>query len=361
MNSHDSGVPTINSRRGDFGWQAIASAFEPTLEDMMSDRSYFGMPPEALYLWGTFRDEAGEIYTPMRRIPAGLPGAAKDTRRRFYLLSTAGHSDGLHMHPAGRDSAPNDGHRKAMEGNRIHWRSNPEMSGHPFHVSWTPTEASWIEDGTMAIRGRIVKPGMHWYLPGRDAGMYYVANIFEMEGTILGKKVRGMIGFDPIHMYEGGEIYKTRDALVQEKLELVWYTWATRYKDGSLEAGHFLLGNDQFGFAILTNEKGEVRFTYDVTGEVDFGSNQYWQERIEFSAFGEQWQFTPDPRGRLVGLGTLKNPQVDGRWRRIGDEREPEVWFAWGEAAPSHGSRPVNRQPGTGRRISVNFSKYPRP
>jgi hypothetical protein len=51
-------------RRGDFGWQALVSAFEPTLDDMMSNRAYFGMPPEALYLWGTFRDQDGEIYTP---------------------------------------------------------------------------------------------------------------------------------------------------------------------------------------------------------------------------------------------------------------------------------------------------------
>ena len=89
-----------------------------------------------------------------------------------------------------------------------------------------------------------------------------------------------------------------------------------------------------FGFAILGNENGEVRYTYDVTGEVDFGSNGYWQEGITYSAFGEQWEFMPDPKGRLVGLGTLKNPQVDGRWRRVGDTREPDVWFAWGEAAP---------------------------
>jgi hypothetical protein len=37
--------------RGNFGWQPLVSAFERTLEYMMSDRSYFGMQPEALYLW----------------------------------------------------------------------------------------------------------------------------------------------------------------------------------------------------------------------------------------------------------------------------------------------------------------------
>lgn len=344
-------------RRGDFGWQPLVSAFEPTLEDMMSNRAYFGMLPEALYLWGTFRDEEGEIYCPMRRIPTGLPGDAKDTRRRFYLCATRGHEDGMHMHAAGKDSVPNDGFIKTLEGDRIHWRSDPHQPGKPFQVTWTPEDCSWRE-GAMDIRGRLVKPGMHWYLPGRDAGMYYVANIFEMEGTILGREVRGMIGFDPIYMYEGGEIYRTKDALVQEKLELVWYTWATRYKDGSIDFGHFTLGNDLFGFAILGNEKGEVRFTYDVTGEVDFGTNGYWQEGIRYQAFGQEWEFLPDPKGRLVGLGTLKNPQVDGRWCRVGDTREPDVWFAWGEAAPGHGSRPVNRFVDLGERIGVNFRKY---
>ena len=346
-------------RRGDFGWQALCSAFEPTLEDMLSDRSYFGMVPEALYLWGTFRDEQGEIHCPMRRIPYGLPGAAKDTRRRFFLSSTLDHADGLHMHPIGRAAAPNDNCRRTLEDGRVHWRSDPAQQGKPFHVTWTPDECSWVEDGAMDIRGRLVKPGMHWYLPGRDAGMYYVANIFEMEGTILGRKVRGMIGFDPIYMYEGGEIYRSKDALVQEQLELVWYTWATRYKDGSIDFAHFTLGHDQFGFAILGNGKGEVTFTYDVTGEVDFGSNGYWQDGISYSAFGQQWEFIPDPKGRLVGLGELKNPQVDGRWRRVGDTREPDVWFAWGEAAPSHGARPVNRLPGVGSRVGVDFRKYP--
>ena len=99
--------PTM-PRRGDFGWQPLAGAYEPTVEDMMSDRAYFGMPPEAIYLWGTFRDEDGEIYCPMRRLPAGLPSDAKDTRRRFFLCSTLGHEDGMHMHPVGKQECPKD-------------------------------------------------------------------------------------------------------------------------------------------------------------------------------------------------------------------------------------------------------------
>ncbi len=141
-------------RRGDFGWQPLASAFEPTLEDMMSDRSYFGMPPEALYLWGTFRDEEGEIYCPMRRIPVGLPGAAKDTRRRFYLCSTLG-SRGRHAHAPGRTRLRRRTTTAAARSSTtaIHWRSDPAQPGNPFHVTWTPDDCSWFEEGAMDIRG----------------------------------------------------------------------------------------------------------------------------------------------------------------------------------------------------------------
>jgi hypothetical protein len=131
-------------RRGDFGWQPLAGAFEPTIEDMLSDRAYFGMLPEALYLWGTFRDEGGEIYCPMRRIPAGIAKGAKDTRRRFYLCATPGHNDGMYMHPVGKNSAPNDGCLRTLESGIIHWRSHPIAPGNRFHVTWAPNECSWF-------------------------------------------------------------------------------------------------------------------------------------------------------------------------------------------------------------------------
>jgi hypothetical protein len=150
------------------------------------------------YLWGTFQDEQGEIYCPMRRIPAALATDAKDTRRRFYLCSPLGHDDGMHMHPIGKDSVRNDGFSRTLEDDVIHWRSHPAQPGNRFHVTWSPETCSWFEEGAMDIRG----------------------------------------------------------------------------------------------------------------------------------------------------------------WQRVGDTREPDVWFAWGEAAPEHGSRPTHRLPDAGTRINVDFRKY---
>ena len=177
-------------------------------------------------------------------------------------------------------------------------------------------------------------------------------------GNLSPPLTRGFIGFDIIYMYEGGEVYKTNDPLVEEELEIVWYTWATRYKDGSIDAGHFMIGNDMLGFGILTYENEEVRFTYDVDCEVTFARDGYSQTGIKAKVFGEDFEFIPHPRGAMPGLGPIPNPQVDGIWKRAGDEREPDVWFAWGETAPAHGAKPVQRLPGVGRRIISPIDRF---
>ncbi len=328
-------------RRGDFEWQPLVSPFQPIAADMDSDRSYFGMPPEALYLWGTVRDDAGDLHTIMRRIPHR--DEPKGSRRRLIVQSTIGGTDHLAMHPVGREAAPNDGFSRVLTGDRVIWSSAPDARGKPFEVWWEDGRCAWREEGAFDLAGTMVQPALQWYLPGRDAGMYYAAMIFELEGEIFGRPCKGLIGFDQIHMYEGGEMYQKKDALIGEKLELVWYTWATRYQDGSLDAGHFTLGNDRFGFAVLGDEHGDVRWDYDVDGEVTYGEDGYWHTGISYAALGEKWEFIPDERGRMPDLGPIPNPQLEGRWRRVGDDREPAVWFAWGEAAPSHGTRPTNR------------------
>ncbi|MFV0645943.1 MAG: hypothetical protein ACK5NN_15855 [Sphingomonadaceae bacterium] len=344
---------------GEFAFQPVAGAFQPTLESMASTEKLMGMDPEGLYLWGTLRDEEGNMYCPMRRIPYDLPGAKKDTRRYFFLQHNVGH-DHFIMDKVGRHSAPNDGHFFGREGDRIVWRSAADARGNPFYVEWTPESCRWVEEGVMDVRGTLIRPGLQWYIPSRSSAMAYIACIFLLEGEIMGRKVRGLIGFDVIYMYEGGEVYITRDPLVQEELELMWYTWATVYKDGTLDAGHFLIGNDLMGFGILTNEKEQVRLTYDVDCEVTYGADGYWHTGIRANVFGEEYEFLPDPRGRMPDLGPIPNPQLDGRWRKVGDTREPDVWFAWGESASAHGTVPRQRLPGIGQRIATPLERFSR-
>jgi AcrR family transcriptional regulator len=86
-----------------------------------------------------------------------------------------------------------------------------------------------------------------------------------------------------------------------------------------------------------------VRCTTDVDGEVTFDESGYWQTSARFALGSVEYEFLADERGRMPDLGPIPNPQVDGRWQRVGETREPAVWFAWGEAIPGNGTRPRRR------------------
>ncbi|HSW16654.1 MAG TPA: hypothetical protein VLJ86_05470, partial [Ramlibacter sp.] len=62
-----------------------------------------------------------------------------------------------------------------------------------------------------------------------------------------------------------------------------------------------------------------------------------WPSRITIKAGRDSWEFLPDLRGRmpdmLGGAAQSWTPQNEGRWRRVGDKRVPDAWFAWGEVA----------------------------
>jgi hypothetical protein len=327
-------------RRGDFEGKALVGPFAPDAASMDSDEPLFGMAPEALYLWGTLRDEQGDLHTIMRRIPHnGKPSS----RRRLVVQSTIGGASELRMHPCGRHSAPHvEPIRELIDADTIEWRSNPRAPGASFRARWANESCEWVEQGTFELHGALIKPGMQWYVPGPRASMAYISTIYRLEGSIFGRACRGLIGFDQVYMYDGGEVYRTLDPLIEGGLEHLWYTWATCYKDGSIDAGHFMLGNKRFGFAIVTDENGTVRCTTNVDGEVTF-DDDYWQTGARFWMGDVEYEFLPNPRGRMPDLGPIPNPQVEGRWRRVGDTREPDVWFAWGEAVPANGPRPHRR------------------
>jgi hypothetical protein len=164
-----------------------------------------------------------------------------------------------------------------------------------------------------------------------------IRDSYEVEGEILGRRVRGFYGADDMYMH--GHVYEN-DLLIGKKLHVAWWTWATRYTDGTLDAGHFMLGHDGLGMLLLCDETGAVNRTTDVDGFVELDPSGTWPTYIEVQAPGQTWEFLPDPKGRMVDFMPMPNPQSEGRWRRKVDEREPSHWFAYGEVPPSHGLEP---------------------
>jgi hypothetical protein len=324
---------TAGPRPGGYAWRCLVGAIETHPADYGWEGPMFGLPLSQTFLYGSVRDADGVIWTPMRRLAAG------DGGKERLLLQTDLDSGAIRVHRAGRGSVPSAGFRRTFDGAAARFDSDPGVDGGSFHVRADAKTFSWEEKGILELHGVAVPPGLHWHLPDRSKGMYYLSQIYEVEGQVLGREVRGFIPLDQLWM--DGLVY-VDDILVGERAEVAWYTWATRYLDGSFEGGHFMLGHRQLGFAIVYDETGAVTATTDVDGRVVLDGEGPWPKRIEVSADGQDWEFLPAPTGRMVDLMPMPNPQIEGRWRRVGDTREPAHWFAWGEVAPGHGTIPIS-------------------
>ncbi|GAA3898641.1 hypothetical protein GCM10023084_58920 [Streptomyces lacrimifluminis] len=339
--------------RGHF-LQMLSGAHQPTIEDVLSDRSYYGLPPGATFVYGRLDDEQGEIYEVCRSVNHNshqADGLGGGVPRLLLFQSTLIDDTTLRYDMERMQAAASaEGAVGVREGEEAVWRQAAGVPGQPFEVRYGLDSFTWREEGLFELTGTPINPGLHWYLPGRDYGTYYVSQFVEVTGTVLGRPVRGMLAFDQVYMHEEGTLYRDKDLVMENEGHLLWYTWATRYKDGSFEGGHFIVGHDRLGFGVVTDGK-QVLATQDVDVRVYQRDGTPFAEQIALNVDGQQWEFLRHPKGSMPDMvehGQPPTPQQEGRFRRVGDTREPATWFAWGETEPKHGAfrgDPVSKSP----------------
>lgn len=326
-------------RRGDFNGRTLVGEHQPDPMEMVADTSFFGLTNMLTCIYATVRDRDGEIYTAVRN---GEP--KEGAPRHLMLMTTLGGNDCLRFHRAGKLSARSSGWQRTRSDEELRLDSAPAEQGRPFHAVFRPTSFEYEEEGTLELSGPLVGPGLHWALLGRERGIYYVSQIYEVEGHVFDQPVRGFAAWDDVYLPKGGTLY-VDDPLITEKVEISWCTWGTRYKDGTLEVGHFAFGHGHYGFGLINNQDGLLLATSDVDGVVTPSDDVNFPKRVEYVVAGERWEFVPDPRGACRDLMPWPNPQFEGQMRRVGERREREVWWAFGETAPAHG---LSRKPWPG-------------
>jgi len=337
-------------RKGDFQHFMVCGPFEPRLDDMLDTRGYHGVVPEGFYPWGTLRDAAGNTYSVARRVPYGPPvsvSEAGDQRKalgRRLMFQTNKDASGMVLNEGVlRAAGVSDGAVVGRAGEVVELRPGADPRGKDWNIRITEKTMHWSEQDVIDLSGDIIWPGLQWYLIDRNESTFYASLMFNARGTIMGTPVQGFIFLEQAYMAEGGMLYAHRDTLVAKGVETSWYTFATRYDDGSLEAGHFILGHDRSGFFMVTDGKQILQRTSNATGAVRRTAEGHWHEGIRIDADGVQWEMVTDPNLRLLGTAKMPNPQQEGRVQRVGETRKPVAWCAWGESAPRHGDRGVNR------------------
>ncbi|NIA52504.1 hypothetical protein HAV22_02395 [Massilia sp. TW-1] len=334
--------------RADFDYQCLVGPQKVTGAGLADLRDHFGLKLTKHMPFGCVRDAGGDIYAMVRALNA--PGSSPNPTKFIYQSTRIG--DGRHVRidkARSAAQAPTMFPRRWLDGDTAGWASHEDEAGNPWRITASGTHFSWQEDGLFALEGRLLGQGMQWYLPGRDWGTFYVSQLYDVAGMCEGRAVKGFITLDQAWMAEGGAIHFKKDLVVNHGMHVIWWTFVTVYTDGSWDLGSFMVGHGRLGYAIFQNEKGEIRCTTDIEGEVVHKPGSYFVERAHIVVGGvETWEFVPDPKGEMIDFvgGFPITAQQEGRWRRRGDTRTPDRSLGWGETDRRNGSarnvRPVS-------------------
>lgn len=326
-------------QRGDFQWLGMSGSFEPSVEGLASDRGYFGLVPEATYVWGTFRNARGKVFIFMRRLPFnGLTeppreAGTRSTIGRRAVLFVQNDAGELHVHPASMSSGYNTDTVIENTADNVVWHVDgvsPNRKG--FRGVYRADRLDYREDDLIDVAGPSLTPGLQWYLPGRDNGLFYTSQTFPCDGTILGEPVTGFLFIEQAYMKPDSVLYMVNDVLVGAETHLTWYSFATEYEGGEFEFGHFIVGHDRLGIGVVSNQTGLLLQSSTVSATVSREANG-WSSRVDLDVDGVPWEIVQAEDLRILPTAHTPNRQQEGILRRKGETRKPVRWMAWGETA----------------------------
>lgn len=337
------GIP----KRGDFQWLGMAGSFEPSVEAASDTRGYFGLVPEATYVWGTFRDANGRVSIFMRRLPFdGLTEPPKETGTRSTIgrravLFTQNEAGELEVNLASLATGYNTDVMETILDDQLVWEAEPAgEKRRGLKAVYRPDSLEYREDGLIDVSGPSLKPGLQWYLPGRNEGLYYTSQTFACNGTILGVPVSGFLFIEQAYMKPDSVLYMVNDVLVGAETHLTWYSFATEYEGGEFEFGHFIVGHDRLGIGVVSDQSGLVVQSSTVAARVT-RTHDGWSERVDLDVDGQAWEIIQPEALRILPTAHTPNRQQEGIVRRVGETRRPVRWQAWGETA--HGTERTYR------------------
>jgi hypothetical protein len=332
------------SPTGSFDHAAVCSGrrFEPAAV-LAEATSIHGLVPEAGYIWGSLRDDAGGLHSVMRRVPAARDtgAAGSDIRSlggKLIVLSSGGGDEQLTMRREPRHAPDsNEMTRRTLGAEVAELTAPANEHGRSVALTLSTETLRYEETGIIDVSGDLVAPPLQWFLPGPDSSLLYLTQTWLVEGELLGKRVRGFLFWEEAWMRPGGRLYVDKDPLHDAEYT-TWYSWANHYADGSAEVGHFLFGNGDFHVGVIGHSDGTVTTARTMDAVVRRDPDGYWHNGIDYTINGESWVCEPDRHGRME-LGRIPNPQQEGRIHRVADTRVPDVWMAWGESVPGNGDR----------------------
>ena len=317
----------VTRQRGNFGHQCVVGAYEPNLEDSWNEKTYFGLALSGNYIYGSFRDEDGNIYAAIRK-------SGEESSRGLFIQTTLGGGH-LELHEDSWKSFRGGPIEYTLNDKEIVSESRKGLPGEPFGYRQRVDGGEWDEGELLNLSGPTIGPGLHWYDPTRDAGGMYACTMVRASGTILGRRVEGFYGYDQLYL-PPGQTWNMGPYF--NRIHVAWHAIMNEYDDGTFEVGQIGYGAEDWGFAMLVSQDGAVVMTTDVQAEISLDENSF-AERVLYKFGGIEWEWKADPQGQMKMLGAGSGAGVGGRFyrgcdgqsKRVGEKRGIKTWSGWME------------------------------
>ena len=301
----------------DFGGSCLIGECDFAAELLLPQTTYLGLQKAGSYLYGTLRDEDGNLLRMLRAVDA-----AQSTLRSLYVAEAGGQ---LQRHSKSEEMwcGPTV---IALDGNAVEFSAMFPEAKETFRFIHNPGACTWDEPGVLAVTGVMVGPAVQWFNTWRGGGCLSATAKYRASGIFLDRPVQGFVGHE-IHYLTPGFTWLT--APYGRGREICWQQIANEYIDGSTVQATFAYGADGWGFAMLHDERGYFTSTTEIRAEATVRPNGY-PETVRYFFADQSWTWRIDPQGERPSIDGISMLGADGICSRDGDSRG--VRFAMGNS-----------------------------
>ncbi len=319
---------------GDFDHRVVVGAFRPDPTTMAVQELQHGLPLQATWLYGFFRDAECLVSAIERKFVGSLTsGCFVMTQSSEGALDPANE---LNVHTDSGRSARGE-LRRGLDGPERTW-SEPVFQRlpagivpageQPMHLSWSGDAIAYGEGDILDLNGPRAGLGVQFYVASRDKPMLYTSTCHWVEGTMQGRPVAGPLWLDNSYWVHGLE---WKEYGYFNDLQVMWHVFCNKFTDGSFEWGHLVMGREGFTPGIVVNGEEVVAATPDLTAKFTMTAGG-WPESAGFDLGTAQYEFTGPATGRMTQFSASRwaNYRAQyGQTRQVGDTRTLVDGLTW--------------------------------
>jgi hypothetical protein len=306
--------------RGDFNGQVVFGFYKPTIEASLPTATWFGMRPDLYSINTVLTDEDGKLWYALRFHDHAFSPA--------FRLRTNGYGSDLYSELPDAQRGYIGPVRHRVEGDAHIMESTLPIPGkEPYRITRWVDRMEWDEGELLSLKGEASAEAMSFVSPNAKGGWGWTSNIFRLEGTIMGKKVRGFCEYGTGWAGPGvNYIQAIGDAY------LYWHIICNQYEDGTYDLAHISHMQGENQFALVANEKGPCMVTRDVklAVELDEGGNRArYPKAVNLELGGEKWRWNADDDSQVNLPPVMGTASREGYAQRVGDTRKLAYGWRW--------------------------------